>query len=495
MAPFGSEMMHARVDAGGTLRSQHVWFLAVVLVNLLIATWLAFAGDGFPLASSLLLLAFVLAGGFFAWLIAGRGRPVALILFVFFCYGFAMPGVFQLRTGDFYWVSDATSNDIAVRAALMVLISLSAFLAGYFTRISPRFVSHSERLQAPGLTPSMKRALVVIVMISVTYTAFLFHRYGADFFFSNRNEFFLTLQAAGIDTTSFGLTRQLCQALGIAALAISGYALFLSRNRSRTVTAAAIVAFAGNLLANFPASVSRFWLVATGFVVLLTWGRSIWERYHRQLMVALPFALYLLFPTLGHFNRHGENLHFDFQYFSPSEYMSHGDLDGFQSIMNAVHMVDERGISFGHHLLSAILFFVPRSLWAGKAEGVGSEAAATAGYVFQNISMPLPGEMFVNFGWPGVVAGLYATGSIVRRMDGLLVARRGDPAFACASILTAAFIPILFRGSLLAVIAGFAAALFVVAAWKFLYSARLGVARPRRARNNSNPGYGKGLTP
>lgn len=63
---------------------------------------------------------------------------------------------------------------------------------------------------------------------------------------------------------------------------------------------------------------------------------------------------------------------------SPFEYyVTSGDFDGLQSTINVVAMHDGKGGKEGLNLLSAILFFVPRSVWP---EGTGWEAGVYEGY-------------------------------------------------------------------------------------------------------------------
>jgi hypothetical protein len=232
-----------------------------------------------------------------------------------------------------------------------------------------------------------------------------------------------------------------------------------------------IIALAANLVANFPAAVPRYWLIASISVILFTvfFGFSLTLR--RWIYFLTPILLFLVFPTLGQFNRRGEEVDWAFHFQSPTEFMSHGDLDGFQSMMNVVNLVELQGISWGGQMLSVFLFFVPRSFWPGKHFSVGSEAAAQAGYHFTTISMPLPGELYANGGMIGAVAGLFILGRLIKNLDytfGQEASGTRSHSTAIYSILVASFMPILFRGSLLGSFAGFASAIALVVLWRFL---------------------------
>ncbi len=104
--------------------------------------------------------------------------------------------------------------------------------------------------------------------------------------------------------------------------------------------------------------------------------------------------------------------------FSPLEYLStHGDFDGYQSTINIVAWIDNQGPMLGRQLLSAVLFFVPRSFWSWKSPGTGIEAADFVGYPYINISAPMPGELYADFHLFGLILFSCLLGRIVRRVD------------------------------------------------------------------------------
>jgi hypothetical protein len=81
---------------------------------------------------------------------------------------------------------------------------------------------------------------------------------------------------------------------------------------------------------------------------------------------------------------------------------------------------DQEPFRHGRTLLFAVLGFIPRSVWPEKPVGMGKEL--TRYYVgplyepYQGFSVAptLPGDFFVNFGWPGLVLGGFLFGVICR---------------------------------------------------------------------------------
>ena len=81
--------------------------------------------------------------------------------------------------------------------------------------------------------------------------------------------------------------------------------------------------------------------------------------------------------------------------------------DAFANIMATLEYVTHHGFSFGYQLLSALLFFIPRSIWSSKpvstGEVVGDYLVDKHNFEFNNLSNPLVSEGFINFGFIGVL--------------------------------------------------------------------------------------------
>lgn len=86
--------------------------------------------------------------------------------------------------------------------------------------------------------------------------------------------------------------------------------------------------------------------------------------------------------------------------------------DAFCNIGIALEIVQEQGFSYGYQLLSALLFFIPRTLWATKPDSsgllIGDYVIENHGYYFANLSNPLVSEGYMNFGILGVVIAAIA---------------------------------------------------------------------------------------
>jgi oligosaccharide repeat unit polymerase len=123
------------------------------------------------------------------------------------------------------------------------------------------------------------------------------------------------------------------------------------------------------------------------------------------------FGLLVVLPFLDKFRHFNEE---NFTFSINLDFMSHGHFDAYQ---NFVRVVDMDIITYGNQLLGALLFFVPRSLFANKAIGSGAFTAAQANLSWNNISFPFLGEGYINFSVFGVVLFAFLLGYISGYMD------------------------------------------------------------------------------
>ncbi|MGB3590279.1 MAG: O-antigen polysaccharide polymerase Wzy [Nonlabens sp.] len=122
--------------------------------------------------------------------------------------------------------------------------------------------------------------------------------------------------------------------------------------------------------------------------------------------------------------------------------------DAFANIGIAIEEVTANGFSYGYQFLSALLFFVPRTLWPGKPDSsgliLGNRLIDEYGFNFANISNPLVSEGYMNYGLFGVVlmAFLFAVTVVVF----IKWLSSGDPLKRATAFYFAMHIIFLLRG-------------------------------------------------
>lgn len=84
------------------------------------------------------------------------------------------------------------------------------------------------------------------------------------------------------------------------------------------------------------------------------------------------------------------------------------DYDTWSNFMAAIKYSEINSIIYGRQLIGVLLFWDPRSMWPSKPIGSGAFVAENMlmtryDFWFTNISMPFPGEGYVNFGVIGII--------------------------------------------------------------------------------------------
>lgn len=459
--------------------------MAYFVVHIPLTFILFFSGNANTTASAMLALTFLLSSGFYSYLIASTTfRPLTFSALLFYVYGFIMPGLFITRTDNFYWASNALSPDIVAKSAFVTFLATVSLVAGNFITLNAKRDQASEQpkyLDAPArrLTKREMGIILLLAILVALYIGAIIAKFGPLFFLGTRAATSVYASELGLNTTSSGLTRGVSQGLSIALFVLTSFVKYKIESKNWRVNLAFFLSIFLCLLVNNPLFVARFWLIAVMMGFGLTVAGGVFERHKTLIFASTPALMFLVFPTLGNFNRRGGQLDFTFDLIEPAKFMSHGDLDGFQSMTNIVHLISLEGLSYGTRLLSALFFFVPRSIWHGKHQPTGADAAEAAGYVYTNISMPLPGELYADGGVLLVVIGMFFIGMWLRNFDSIYAKlkhadlsghRISLPIFTA---LLAGFAPIIMRGSLLGVIGGIGVAVCLVLLWRLLSILRI----------------------
>lgn len=367
-----------------------------------------------------------------------RPTPVLFISLIYFVFYLAGPALLHIRSERFPFFSKHYPPEFVNESAVVVLIFVAAMLLGHSLSKSRPIVSGYAR----GFSPSSSTFWIVAFALSSIVFALFF---GISRLTALRGETVALGPASPFELIS----RSLARALSFFALFLA--VITLSRTRTFFSLLVALAVIPVFLVLNNPLSLPRYISAAyiLSFALFFTDFRPL---VRLVLLAGMAVAQLTLFPLLSVLSRG------DVRYlsqFSPARYLStSGDFDGFQSVINVVMYTESAGFQFGRNLLSAILFFVPRSVWAGKTPGTGVDAARAVGYEFTNISAPLPAELFVDFGYIGLVAGALAFGIFISKLDQLYVRSRQENYVAGLLFVSvfSGYLFIILRGSLVGVV-------------------------------------------
>lgn len=182
-----------------------------------------------------------------------------------------------------------------------------------------------------------------------------------------------------------------------------------------------MVSLACLFVADFPMGMARYnAAVIYGGLLLLIW-RPLYER--RGLFAFLFLLAFLIvFPASNVFRREEFDAALlvskivDVVANLPRGFCA-GDYDAYSMLARSIIYVRDFGPEMGHQLLSAALFFVPRTLWPAKSIGSGSTVAESQAQLYTNLSCPFPAEGFINFGVFGLLLFAIILGLVCRCLD------------------------------------------------------------------------------
>lgn len=377
-------------------------------------------------------------------------RPVNLVFFAFTFSWLGVAPVYQIATNTAAWEHHAVvqpSSELTM--ALWMNIAMSgAFLAG------STWAWRRESVTAPTRETATARTwlvwILVIVVLGLSPFAIRANG-GIRTFFTSRSERGDALELAALDTggVTYALVRILPAALSVviahativrvrARWKVRGFWGLRGSDLILIVISAGLVTLYCNPLSN-----SRFISIAAFGSLAIALLRP---RSRRVAAFGAALALFgtLLIYPLANFFRGGS---FETNLRTGLESFARSDFDGFQQVINSIRYVADVGHSFGNYTLSAVGFFVPRSLWEGKSRPASIDVAEHAGYWFTNLSLPIHAELYIEFGWVGVIIGMFALGLLAGRVDKAWLINPGSKLTIFAPYLAVAMLGIV-RGPL-----------------------------------------------
>ena len=415
---------------------------AIVLCGVVPALLWSFGEGGDKTALLTISVVVAIAGLRFAWIVGSRERhlhEMAVWLFVYIFLGVA-PFV-QLRS-RFPGTTLNTDQSKAGEAAAIVLVGCVALLVG------SKIAARKQPAQLAVVSSVNEQRVRVLAIVVLALAVYYISRLGVSNLFLARSDL-SAVRAQSIGDDPIASILRAGTNMGLLIVFVS--LMHVRRNRKLSGEPAPVLLPLVIVLTLFtcvnPISSARYVFGTVLLAVLASLGAYGTLRRFRLVALSSLVGIVALFPILDTFRR---SLDASVQLENPLEAMTTGDFDAFAQIINTLEYTSTEGLAWGWQMLGVFFFWVPRSVWPGKPIDTGTLLGEFKGYNFTNLSAPMWSEMFINFGWIGLVVGMVLLGYFFRRLDTGTEARlRVSDIPPVLSCVIPFYLLIVLRGSLL----------------------------------------------
>jgi hypothetical protein len=406
-----------------------------------------------------------------------QSGPIQMVFWPFTFVWACASSLVQLHRNLFPW-PDSGQEPYFAWAQLLLTVSLFAYIIG--SKLArPSTVGTTSA--NPGSVQAAVRAWIPLSTAAVFTPLVLAASGGLSGRFSTRDDLAQSLidTVTGANTVKLFLLNRLPGAAALIGAYLAAY-LWSSRKPKPDQPFRALWAFARLVLAlglvallSNPFSSSRYAALGAIFAIFLGLFSLKTPARRRAVTAVITVSLITIYPLANYFKKTNA------QVSAPklgTESFTSIDFDGYQQTVNTLSYVHQQGYAYGTHLVSAIGYFVPRSIWTGKATPANIDVAASRGYSFQNLSLPLWAELYLDLGLVGLVILMAWLGWLSRSLDAQY-ARHPGSTRAHLAVLFAVSQTGLIRGPL-----GGSMVTFGTVMVLGFVSVRVGAARSRNAQ-------------
>lgn len=369
---------------------------------------------------------------------------IAVTYWVFIYLFIILAAISQQTSLGFPWM-DHYEKEVILNTWLMLLMSILATSIGFIVFRADTFVAQ------PYLVDSKKLSYLLLFSIAVTFLCIMILG-GVGVLFLAREEIFKSLE--GATSKNLIIIAGLRVPLYITSLIYLDRLLCdLKSGGANKITATGVVLLLlATLIINNPISTPRFWFgcVVLSYCFVFLMRINLKTSLNWLVSSVLIFSIIIVFPLADIFRRSTDvdiinsirNTNFGSIIFvSPN-------FDAFQQIMNTMVVVEMEGFRYGIQLLSALFFWVPRSIWSAKSFGSGQVVAEELNYNYTNLSSPIWAEFYLDFGLVGVVVVSLAIGVFLK-----FASQLGAKNYAVMLAFFSAYQTYFLRGSLISTLA------------------------------------------
>ena len=370
------------------------------------------------------------AGTRLTMLFASGRRHYVQIVFWFFTYVWMGLAALAQVTSDRYPLSMVFSTRVVMTTSLVVLAGLLAYDVGMAVSM--------RRQTPPGLIAqwfssreiSVGRVVLLGLLILLATPILVKQLGGLRAQFTSRQAEFEALTRAGLISENSKAAGAIYEALATVPAFLVLYSLWVLHQERRSIGkrlsaglfAMMMALLVVNIVVNNPISNTRVWFGTVAISLVVVGGFAGRPRGVRWLIVGLLFSGIIVFPYADYFR------YTDTRYRSIAgieTLVTKGDYDAVQMTQASVDYSERVGHAKGGQIVGALLFWYPRSWWPTKPNDTGIVLGRYYGSANWNLSCPLWGELYLDFGLPGVLLVFLGLGWFSGRADRALATGSG----------------------------------------------------------------------
>ncbi len=335
-------------------------------------------------------------------------KPYSLELmhWIFFYFFFYFAATIQYRIYYFPWGLEPTNAEVLKANWFLLIWGISFSVGTMFARYTKGF---RGRTVVGFKTEKIKDFNIIAVAIALYMLVAvgpknMFSRGSVDSLFSTMEQ-----------SMSLVLSHSLR-----AFIAFNAVFSLIDYQKEKKGDLYLFIAFFCLLLCCFPSSMSRYNAAAIYIGMMVLFFPAM--KRGCKFTYIFVFSLMVLFPFMNAF-RAKDFFKVDIiqafrNVFNNMTYSyTEGHYDAYSMMIQTIKGVEETGIYWGKQLLGSIFFFIPRSIWPEKPYGSGHTIMQNLGRDFKNVSEPIPAEMYINFGFVGMILAGFFAGWVLRKID------------------------------------------------------------------------------
>ncbi len=351
---------------------------------------------------------FIIFFTFFLILKNKRNFSLKNIVYIFILIFFGLSPLYQINTNFYTWGIFLTEKETIISNITIILI---LFIIHLLSR--PLYFSKSSKLKMSNKIFSEEIKKFKFTM-PISYQFYIFFFFLLLFFllFQSYNFNFINfLYRSGEVDNGFiwNQTAYLFFSYLIRPLIFNLFIVFFFIKNRVNFLFYIISIF--SIFAVFPTGVPRFF-AATMYLTFIFILINLYSKKDISLFFVILIGLIFIFPLLDIFRWFSSNSSLVDYNFNID--LHSGNFDAYGMFTLALN----RGnVLFGKNILTAIFFFIPRSLWLNKEIGSGALISENLSLDLDNVSMPYFAEGYLAFGFFGLITFVIILSRLIYKID------------------------------------------------------------------------------